>query len=167
MAGLVANGGKPLAERAARLFGAAEALREALGVPLSTAERTAQDRDVGRVRQALGPDAFAVATAAGRSLPLEAAIGEAGEVPGLLAEAGATASAQMAATSDAASQAGLTKREIEVLRLLVEGMSDREIGETLFISHRTAMTHVTNILNKLGLPSRTAAASYAVRNGLV
>jgi DNA-binding CsgD family transcriptional regulator/tetratricopeptide (TPR) repeat protein len=167
MAGLAANGGKPLAERAARLFGAAEALRESIGVPLSSTDRATQDRDVGRVRQALGSDAFAVTSAAGRTLSLEAAIAEAAEVPDLLAAAGPAAGAQAAAAPDAATQAGLTRREIEVLRLLVEGMSDREIGESLFISHRTAMTHVTNILNKLGLPSRTAAASYAVRNGLV
>lgn len=68
---------------------------------------------------------------------------------------------------DAATEAGLTKREIEVLRLLVEGYSDKEIGEALFISHRTAMTHVLNILNKLGVNSRTAAAAWALRHGVV
>lgn len=69
--------------------------------------------------------------------------------------------------SPAAAAAGLTKREIEVLRLLVEGYSDKEIGEALFISHRTAMTHVLNILNKLGVNSRTAAAAWALRHGVV
>ena len=62
---------------------------------------------------------------------------------------------------------GLTPREFDVLRLLVEGRSDREIGETLFISHRTVMRHVTGILAKLGVDNRTAATNYAVRHGLV
>jgi DNA-binding NarL/FixJ family response regulator len=56
--------------------------------------------------------------------------------------------------------------EMDVLRLLVEGFSDKEIAELLSIGHRTVSGHVTSILNKLGLSSRTAVASYAVRNGL-
>jgi DNA-binding NarL/FixJ family response regulator len=62
---------------------------------------------------------------------------------------------------------GLSPREIEVLRLLVDGQTDREIAMTLFISHRTVMRHVTGILNKLGVSSRTAAATRAVRDGMV
>ena len=61
----------------------------------------------------------------------------------------------------------LTEREVEVLRLLVEGRSDKEIGAALFISHRTAMNHVARILDKLGVESRTAAATLAMRNKLV
>jgi DNA-binding NarL/FixJ family response regulator len=60
----------------------------------------------------------------------------------------------------------LTPREVEVLRLLVEGRSNPEIAEALFISLRTVTTHVTNILAKLGAQSRTEAATYAVRRGL-
>ena len=60
----------------------------------------------------------------------------------------------------------LTEREIEVLRLLVEGRSDKEIGAALFISHRTAMRHVANILAKLDVSSRTAAAALAHRHGI-
>ena len=62
---------------------------------------------------------------------------------------------------------GLTPRELDVLRLLVEGRFDREIGEALFISHRTVMRHVTAILAKLGADNRTAAAALAVRQDLV
>ena len=62
--------------------------------------------------------------------------------------------------------AGLTAREAEVLRLLAQGLSDREIAEALFISPRTVHGHVTNLLAKLGLESRTAAAAFAVRHGL-
>ena len=61
---------------------------------------------------------------------------------------------------------GLSARELDVLRLLVHGHSDRDIAEALFISHRTVTTHVTNILNKLGVESRTAAATVAVRQGI-
>jgi predicted ATPase/DNA-binding CsgD family transcriptional regulator len=60
----------------------------------------------------------------------------------------------------------LTPRELDVLRLLVEGKSDREIAADLFISHHTVMRHVSNILGKLGVESRTAAATYAMRHDL-
>jgi DNA-binding NarL/FixJ family response regulator/transcriptional regulator with XRE-family HTH domain len=62
---------------------------------------------------------------------------------------------------------GMSRREREVLRLLVEGRSDREIATALFISPYTVMRHVSNILGKLGVTSRTAAATLAVREGLV
>jgi DNA-binding NarL/FixJ family response regulator len=61
----------------------------------------------------------------------------------------------------------LTPRETEVLRLLAKGMSNKEIGATLVIGEKTVKTHVSSILSKLGLPSRTQAALYAVRIGLV
>ena len=60
---------------------------------------------------------------------------------------------------------GLTQREREVLRLLVDGRSDREIAAALFISPRTAGHHVASILAKLGVDSRAAAAARAVREG--
>jgi DNA-binding CsgD family transcriptional regulator len=59
--------------------------------------------------------------------------------------------------------AGLTPREVEVLRLLVEGRSNRQIAEQLFISGKTASMHVTNILAKLGVHSRLEAAPAAHR----
>jgi DNA-binding CsgD family transcriptional regulator len=62
--------------------------------------------------------------------------------------------------------AGLTPREVEVLRLLVEGRSNRQIAEQLFISGKTASVHVTNILAKLGVHSRLEAAAIARRLGL-
>ena len=62
---------------------------------------------------------------------------------------------------------GLTSREVEVLRLLVEGRPDREIGEALSISHRTVERHVAGILAKLGAENRTAATNVAIRLGLV
>ena len=61
----------------------------------------------------------------------------------------------------------LTNRELDVLRLLAEGMSNREIADTLILGEKTIKTHVSNILSKLQLTSRTQAALYAVRIGLV
>jgi DNA-binding NarL/FixJ family response regulator len=61
----------------------------------------------------------------------------------------------------------LTERETEVLRLLAQGQSNKEIAQTLSIGEKTVKTHVSNVLGKLGVQSRTQAALYAVRIGLV
>ena len=61
----------------------------------------------------------------------------------------------------------LTKRETEVLRLLAQGKANKEIAAALVIGEKTVKTHVSNILSKLGVSSRTQAALYAVRLGLV
>ena len=60
----------------------------------------------------------------------------------------------------------LTAREIEILLLVAQGKANKEIAAELVISERTARTHVSNILSKLGLTSRTQAALWAVREGL-
>jgi NarL family two-component system response regulator LiaR len=60
----------------------------------------------------------------------------------------------------------LTEREVEVLKLVAQGLPNQEIAETLVISERTVSTHVSNILNKLHLANRTQAALYAWREGL-
>jgi DNA-binding NarL/FixJ family response regulator len=61
----------------------------------------------------------------------------------------------------------LTERETEVLRLLAQGKSNKEIARVLHITEQTVKTHVSHILDKLGVPSRTQAALYAIRAGLV
>lgn len=61
----------------------------------------------------------------------------------------------------------LTGRETEVLRALANGLTNREIARTLNIGERTVKTHVSHLLSKLGLQSRTQAALYAVRIGLI
>ena len=62
---------------------------------------------------------------------------------------------------------GVTARERDVLRLLAEGLTNRQIAERLVVSEHTVHRHVTNVLRKLDLPSRAAAAAYAVRSGLL
>src|ERR1700733_1684690 len=62
---------------------------------------------------------------------------------------------------------GLSAREVEILRLIARGLSNREIGATLFISEPTAANHVRSILRKTDCANRTEAASYAYRHSLV
>src|SRR5204862_5095473 len=64
-------------------------------------------------------------------------------------------------TDDAATELGLTEREVEVLGLVAEGMTNREIGARLFMSDKTASVHVSRILAKLGAANRTEAAAHA------
>jgi DNA-binding NarL/FixJ family response regulator len=63
--------------------------------------------------------------------------------------------------------AGLSDREIEVLRLVARGCSNREIARRLFISPRTAEHHVSHIYTKVGVTSRAAAALFAMEHGLI
>lgn len=60
----------------------------------------------------------------------------------------------------------LTERELEVLRLVAEGLSNREIATKLVISEKTVKTHVSSLLSKLGLEDRVRLAIYAIKNGL-
>ena len=62
---------------------------------------------------------------------------------------------------------GLTPREREVLRLVAQGLTNRQIAERLVVSEHTVHRHVANLLRKLGLPSRTAAAAHAARLGVL
>lgn len=72
-----------------------------------------------------------------------------------------------AETQPRASFEPLTERELEILQQIVEGHTNKEIAQTLFISEKTVKNHVTNILRKLDLSDRTQAAVFAIRNGLV
>jgi DNA-binding NarL/FixJ family response regulator len=68
--------------------------------------------------------------------------------------------------ADLGAEEQLSARELDVLRLIARGMENADIAQALAISPRTAKNHVSNILAKLGLPSRVQAAIYAVRRGL-
>lgn len=73
----------------------------------------------------------------------------------------------MQVVSTPESPEALTERETEVLRLLAQGQSNKQIAQRLHITEKTVKTHVSNILSKLGVQSRTQATLYAVRIGLV
>jgi DNA-binding NarL/FixJ family response regulator len=70
------------------------------------------------------------------------------------------------AAKGSTSESSVTARERQVLGLLADGLTNRQIAEQLVVSEHTVHRHVTNILRKLELPSRTAAAAHAVRHGL-
>jgi non-specific serine/threonine protein kinase len=143
---------------AARLLGAAERLREELGASLRPRFRETHERAVAAARGALDHEAFAAAWAGGRAMRLEEAIA---------AASGVAVPTTPGIPSPPAAGGGLTPREREVLRLIAEGHSDREIAAALFISPKTAGNHVTSILAKLGVSSRAAAVARAYRDGLV
>jgi non-specific serine/threonine protein kinase len=146
------------AEQAARLFGAAEATRERAGVVDSVAEQPRLEQAYAPARAKLSTDAFDAAWSSGREMPLSIAIVEALEVAHEF-------SSERPFGEESPTK--LTPRELAVLRLLVEGLSDKEIAEALGITRSTASKHVETIRGKLGVPSRTAAATFATRHGLV
>jgi predicted ATPase/DNA-binding CsgD family transcriptional regulator len=149
------------ADVAARLFGAATSRSSGtllLDVP---PEGEIFRQAAAAARRVLGDADYAAAWEAGQRLRPEEVDTE---VERVLAVAGVSA---VATAAGQVGVAGLTSPELDVLRLLVAGRSNPEIGEALFISPRTAQTHVTNILAKLAVTSRTEAAAVAVRDGLV
>ena len=154
------------APRALRLGGAADRLRQEIGLPLSPAERSEFERALGPAAGEPSAPALRAAWNDGRGLTQDQAVAEAlaGEAP-VASDGHPDEDARGTKERDAPN--GLTPRELDVLRLLVDGRTDREIADALFIGHRTVATHVMGILGKLGVDSRTAAATYAVRNGLV
>jgi LuxR family transcriptional regulator, maltose regulon positive regulatory protein len=85
----------------------------------------------------------------------------------LRADAGRARRILAAAGGKDVSLGALTPREREVLGLLAEGLTNRQIADRLVVSEHTVHRHVTNLLRKLDLPSRTAAAAHAVRSGLL
>jgi DNA-binding NarL/FixJ family response regulator len=74
---------------------------------------------------------------------------------------------RLSAGTDPATAGGLTLREVEVLREIAAGKSNRKIAERLGISEKTVARHVSNIFTKLGLSSRAAATAYAYQHHLV
>jgi DNA-binding NarL/FixJ family response regulator len=154
--------------RAVELLGVAMALRESVGVPVPADWRDDQEAVAATLQARLGLQALADALSRGRTVTPEQAIAAA--IQASPTTPAAAAAPPLVALADVAAETAagdLTPRELEVLRLLAQGRTNQEIAETLFISLRTATTHVTNILAKLGLDSRTAAAAHAVRKGLV
>lgn len=134
-------------EPCARLLDAVSAMRGSIVPVQPPADREAA---AARVRTRLGEAAFTAARITGSTLSRDQAIDAATAI--LAAPLGA--------------DAVLTRREREVLRLLARGDSNQQVADSLFISVRTVKAHVTSILAKLDLPSRSAAAAYAHRHHL-
>jgi predicted ATPase/DNA-binding CsgD family transcriptional regulator len=149
---------------AARLFGTAVGQREAIGNPFKLPERAVYDRAIDDTRAVLCAD-FAAAWEAGRALSRTEAAAEAFAALDEIATS-ATPSAPPSRPASTA-KGTFTARERDVLRLLAAGKSNQEIADELCISERTARTHVGNILGKLGVHSRSAAAAHAIRHELV
>ena len=140
------------ARRAARLLGAAQSLRDAIGAPLMPHYQEEHARVLESVRAQLG-SAFTAVYTAGSQLPLSKAIMD--------------ALADPERDPPQSPPPVLTPREHEVLRLLADGHTDRESAAMLCISPRTVEQHITNIVNKLGATSRLNAVLRAAHQGLV
>jgi non-specific serine/threonine protein kinase len=143
--------------RSARLLAATEAAQESLGTG-RIAHALHAERIAAEVRAQLEEPRIRAAWEDGRSVALADALADAIAIG--MGQPAAPASGHVAGP-------GLTARELDVLRLLVEGRSDKEIASALFIGARTVQTHVSNLFAKLGVTARAEAAAVAVRRGLV
>jgi DNA-binding NarL/FixJ family response regulator len=159
---------------AARVLGAAEVLRAGRDYALPFF-RPPYEQTVDRIRAALGDEAFAAEWAAGQALPLEEAITEilteTGHPPGQLADAtGAQLSRNGLPDASAPSAHsypdGLTERQIDYLRLLADGHTNREIAETLAVSERAVEQMLVRIYDKVGARNRAEAIRYALDHHL-
>jgi non-specific serine/threonine protein kinase len=152
-------------ERAARFLAYSSRRMAEGGLAHGPVEQERLDAVIATVRAGLSEDEFAAQWVAGEQMTTEQMIAES---PFPAADALATPAPTPAASpAEPSDPFGITPREREVLALLVEGRSDREIAGELFISHRTVMRHVSSILDKLDAPTRTAAATAAIRHGLL
>jgi DNA-binding NarL/FixJ family response regulator len=122
-----------------------------LEVPLLTRFRERHDRTLAEARTRMGEGRVAAAWEEGRRLPVGATVE-------LVAAAGAR-------TGVAASD-GLTAREIEVLAMVAEGLTDAEVAEHLVVSLRTVHAHLRSVYRKLDVHTRSAATRYALEHGL-
>jgi predicted ATPase/DNA-binding CsgD family transcriptional regulator len=155
----------------ARLHGAADQALADLGHTIEPLEGRLADLDRQRLRAAMGDGAFETQYAAGRALDSARAPHQA------LQEVQAGRKAPSAGVWALVSEPGaavpdeavtvLTSRELEVLKLVAQGLSNPDIARRLVLSEHTVHRHLANILRKLGLSSRAAAAAWGVRTGLV
>jgi predicted ATPase/DNA-binding CsgD family transcriptional regulator len=143
--------------RAARLWGAADALREAIGAHPSPSDRSNPGYGSALAAASSRPDGAAWETgwSEGRQMTQEEAIGYA-----LLEE-------EVEPAPQPKVSAGLSERELEVLRLVAEGLTDPQVASRLYISPRTVGFHLRSVYRKLGVSSRAAAASEATRRFLI
>jgi len=148
--------------RAIRLAEAAGVLRDAVGSRPFPADRDRLQRWLEVAARRLGENATAVARKDGRAMTLDQVVeyALAGDEPT------PTADAAGRLTVTGRSFRGLTRREVEVLRLVALAQSNREIADTLVLSEKTVERHLSHIFAKLQVSSRTGAARAAVQAGI-
>jgi DNA-binding NarL/FixJ family response regulator len=141
------------------MHGLADQALTALGHTLQPLEARLANLDRQRLRAAMGTEAFEAEYAAGRTLDLAqvlATLARTDAAPGRVRVAVAGEDVTV-----------LTPREQDVLKLVVQGLSNQDIARRLVLSEHTVHRHLANILRKLSLSSRAAAAAWGVRAGLV
>ncbi len=144
---------------AARLWGAAESLREAIWSPLAPVERASYEQAVAATHAQLGEAAFAIAWAQGRKMTPE-------QVLALQSQEMASVPTTTVASTALTYPAGLTAREVGVLRLVARGLTNAEVAGELGLSEKTIAHHLTHIFSKTTSENRAAAAAFAIRHGL-
>ncbi|HEY6407439.1 MAG TPA: helix-turn-helix transcriptional regulator, partial [Ktedonobacteraceae bacterium] len=151
---------------AAMLWGAAEPLHESRSVAIPG---DLYERMVAMVRSQLGDPAFVQAMAQGRTMTAAQALAWQPSIPPQEVQLPTYSSptAPPPPTHHASHPAGLTAREVEVLRLVAQGLSDAQVAEQLIVSPRTVNWHLTSIYSKLGVNSRAAATRYAIEHHLL
>jgi predicted ATPase/DNA-binding NarL/FixJ family response regulator len=149
---------------AARLLGATESLREYLGI--AAHQDNAAAYSIATFDNQADQLAFTTASTEGRAFTPRQAVEYALALTDPLKSTPSHTLPQ-AKVAPGASGAGLTAREIEVLYLLVQGLTYAEIGNRLFVTRRTVNGHVTSIYSKLGVNNRTAAARCAAAHGIL
>lgn len=143
---------------AARLCGCAEVLRETMDGPLPPIERPTHADAVAASRAHLGEKLFALIWAEGRAMtPQQACTARESALP----------QQASALSKSPIYPLGLTSREVDILRLVAEGLTDAQVGEKRVLSPRTVSAHLRSIYNKLGINSRAAATRFALENHLV
>jgi DNA-binding CsgD family transcriptional regulator len=144
--------------RAARLWGATETMEETFGIKITPIARSAMDYEtrVATARSHAGETAFQTAWSEGRSMSPEEAIDYALQEPELLNDAELPAY-----------PAGLSTREVEVLRLVAQGMTNAQVAQELYISPRTVNAHMGSVYHKIGSSTRAQAARFASEHGLL
>jgi predicted ATPase/DNA-binding NarL/FixJ family response regulator len=142
-------------ERAARLFGAAAAAREAVAVYMMPSVRADYDRGVAAARAGLGEAAFDAAWAEGKTMPPERAV-----------EYALEQSPEPEEAVSASYPAGLSPREADVLKLVARGMTNAQVARDLFISPNTLNRHLNSVYRKIGASSRAAATRFASEHRL-
>jgi predicted ATPase/DNA-binding NarL/FixJ family response regulator len=147
-------------EQATRLLAAGRALGDTIGV-VPVAHHLYSERVLADVQHGLGESLFASTWAAGSALTPEEALADLLAEPEPFARHAARGSGH-----DTGTDTVFTPREREVLRLVAAGRSNREIAGELFVSVPTVKRHLSNILGKLDLPSRSALNTYAHNHGL-